>query len=193
MAESPLPAYPKPSRLATLRARFDDPSRLLTTPVAAAGIALAAIVFLSRRLPLPLAVVVTVVVGAVFTAWFYAGLVLTKRTLGTHDLVWVLAAWAAALWWWSVFTEILWSHEIIHFKGHPGAADLGHTTEFYLWNLVDLVPFVDVDHVLRWEQPLDYDPSAIGAFVLMYEVFVVLPVITLIRRVWTQRAGTIKA
>jgi hypothetical protein len=187
----PSDPHARRGRRMTLRARTHvrrwverDRFELLSVKAVIAVMALALIMLIAMALPLAPALFVCAIVAAAYTVWFYEGLVLTPRKLHPRDLGWVAMAWAVALWWWSVFTEILWRHDIVHFSGAAQQhAGLGTTAEFFLWNLVDLVPLVDIDRSLRWEEPVDYDPFAlVGWCLLLYELFVVLPVIALVRR-----------
>jgi hypothetical protein len=80
---------------------------------------------------------------------------------------------------WTVFVYTLSRHDVLSFKHR---ADVTTTAEFFLWHLVDLVPLVDVDKTLRWSMPLGYEQPGVGVCVLLYQAFVVIPVLAIIRR-----------
>jgi hypothetical protein len=172
-----------PGGVGRLRAWLEDNElHLLTHRVVAAGVVLTAILLLARELPLVPALGVCAAVGLAQTLWFYVALVLPDRTLSPVDLGWVAFAWVSGLVWWAVFTELLWRHDLLEFTSRE--APLGEVTTFFLWHLVDLIPFLDIDHTLRWRMPLGYSESQVGWCVLLYQLFVVLPVIALVRRAW---------
>jgi hypothetical protein len=155
---------------------------LLSPPVLVAGVVLAAILLIARVLPLVPALVVCAAVGLAQTLWFYIALVLSDRRLRLADLGWVAFAWASGLAWWTVFTELLWRHDLLEFTSRE--APLGEVATFFLWHLVDLVPLLDIDQTLRWRMPLGYSEPQVGWCVLLYQLFIVLPVLALVRRGW---------
>jgi hypothetical protein len=135
--------------------------------------------------PLAAALAVCALIGLVWTVWFWAGLVLSTRRLVIRDLGFVVLTWAAGLWWWTVFVDRLSQAEVLHFTNRVA---LGRIAAFFSWQLVDLVPLVDVDETLTWNAPLHYEQALVGICVLAYDAFVVLPIIALVRRVWRQRS-----
>ena len=169
---------------------------LLSRRVVPMAVAMVAVLLLARGLPVGIAVALYALVSIACTLWFYATLVLCPGSLTAGDLVYVVLGWVVAVVWWSLFFELLWQDGTIVFR-EPGVgaelsserADVSRTGELFLWNLVDLVPIVDVDGTLRWKEPLDYTSRFVGGCVLVYEVLVVIPVIALIRRVWTSRSA----
>jgi hypothetical protein len=158
---------------------------VLSTNVLLAFGALAAVLGAAIWLPLVPSLAVCMAVGLVFTVWFWCGPVISTQTPTLGHLGFVLFAWAAGLWWWTVFVDTLSRHDVVRFNGDAG---VGVIAEFFLWHLIDLVPLVDVDEALKWRMPLEYDNADIGTCVLLYQVFVVIPVIAIVRRAWTQRA-----
>lgn len=159
---------------------------LLSSRTVVAGVLFVAILLVSREFTLVPALVVCAGVGLAQTFWFYFALVLSDERLSRADLGWVAFAWASGLAWWTVFTELLWRHDLLEFTSRE--APLGEVAAFFLWHLVDLVPLLDIDHTLRWRMPLGYSEPRVGWCVLLYELFVVLPVIALARRAWKQSA-----
>ena len=159
---------------------------VLTPQVLVAGVVLAAILLIARVVPLVPALVVCAGVGLAQTLWFYGALVLSHRRLRRADLGWVAFAWASGLAWWTVFTELLWRHDLLEFTSRE--APLGEVATFFLWHLVDLVPLLDIDQTLRLRMPLGYSEPQVGWCVLVYQLFVVLPVLALVRRAWKQSA-----
>lgn len=160
---------------------------LLSAQTVVAGVVLAAILLVASALPLVPALVVCAAVGVAQTLWFYLALVLSHKRLTRADLGWVAFAWAMGLAWWTVFTELLWRHDLLEFTSHQ--APLGEVATFFLWHLVDLVPLLDIDQTLRWRMPLGYSEPQVGWCVLLYQLFVVLPVIALVRRAFKQPAA----
>ncbi len=144
-----------------------------------AGVVVCALL-LARRLPLVPALVVCVVAALPYTVSFWFGLVISDRPVRTRSLVWIVLAWAVALCWWTVFANILWNHDLLEFNDDDPA--MGTTALFFLWHLVDLIPLLDIDDTLRWDEPLEYDSGWEGSCVLVYQLGVVLPVIALVRR-----------
>lgn len=153
---------------------------LFSRPAALLAVALVAALWLARELPLAPALILCLLAAAPYSVSFWFGLVLSRRQVTVRSLGWVALAWAVALCWWTVFVNILTDHNILGFVSHDPS--LGKTALFFLWHLVDLIPLLDIEQTLPWDEPLTYKSKLVGSCVLAYQLTVVLPVIALVRR-----------
>lgn len=65
-----------------------------------------------------------------------------------------------------------------------GPADL---LGFFAWHLLDAVPALDLTTTLRWDEPLGYDDSWVGALVLVFDLIVIAPILAAFVSFWRYR------
>jgi hypothetical protein len=84
-------------------------------------------------------------------------------------------------------TALLFKHGALELRGSKLDEEtiFGSAADFYLWHLLDAVPFVDIPGTLRWEARFTYsdDDSVTGALLLAFKVMVLLPLISAVRLV----------
>ena len=63
----------------------------------------------------------------------------------------------------------------------------GSLLDFYMWNLLKLVPLVKFNETVKWSEPLCYTQARVGALILLFQALVVIPSINTIRYYWKNR------
>jgi hypothetical protein len=55
----------------------------------------------------------------------------------------------------------------------------------YVWHLLDTVPLLDIPQNLEWEVPFEFEDSLGGLLVILFTAIVILPLIQVVRAIWT--------
>jgi hypothetical protein len=94
---------------------------------------------------------------------------------------------------WTAF----WHNRGIIDGSHSIADGFAAAERFYLWNLFDAIPSLNVTDSLHWRIGLTYTDSRSGALLLAYKVMVILPIvygfIALFRQAWERSTRSYKA
>jgi hypothetical protein len=79
-------------------------------------------------------------------------------------------------------TAVLHDHGVVGVTPEPAHDELlGDTFAFYLWQLANTVPLVDITGNLHWHKPFEFDDSLGGLLVILFTGFVIYPLIELAR------------
>jgi hypothetical protein len=82
----------------------------------------------------------------------------------------------------TTLTVVLFEQGVVAITPAPAAADaLDATFEYYLWQLANTVPLVDIPGNLEWVKPFEFDGALGGLLVIVFTGFVVFPLIQLAR------------
>jgi hypothetical protein len=82
----------------------------------------------------------------------------------------------------TTLTAVLFEHGLIGITPAPSSERvLDVTFEYYLWELANTVPLVDIPGNLEWAKPLEFDGALGGLLVIVFTGFVVFPLIQLAR------------
>jgi hypothetical protein len=109
----------------------------------------------------------------------------SKADLRLYFVPLVVASWAVflALPLFADFTMLLYERGLVDLAttdaAHP--VSRGRLADFYLWHLAEFIPVIDIPETLRWPPPVIYTGSWVGSLVLLYQLFVLVPIILLFR------------
>jgi hypothetical protein len=85
----------------------------------------------------------------------------------------------------AALTSLLSAEGVIHLMPTPESA--GTIGLFYLWHFAKTVPLGDMTDTLRWEAPLSYADSGIGALILTFQLLGIVCVVSVLRAWWETR------
>jgi hypothetical protein len=79
-------------------------------------------------------------------------------------------------------TGLLHDQGIVGVTPEPAHDDvLGFTFGFYLWQLANTLPLVDIPGNLHWDKPFEFDDGLGGLLVILFTGFVIFPLFQLAR------------
>lgn len=83
---------------------------------------------------------------------------------------------------------ILSDREVIRFGTDPATAakiaQPADALDFFSWHMLDAIPALDVTKTLRWEEPLGYTDSGVGALLLAFKILVIVPIVAAFASFW---------
>jgi hypothetical protein len=109
----------------------------------------------------------------------------SKTDLRLYFVPLVIASWAVflALPLFADFTMLLYERGLVDLAttdaAHP--VSRGRLADFYLWHLAEFLPVIDIPETLHWPRPVIYTGSWVGSLVLLYQLFVLVPIVLLFR------------
>ena len=71
--------------------------------------------------------------------------------------------------------------------GADAASQFANALELYVWNAVNVLPFVDATDTLNWTEPVQDYSTATGVLLLLYKGLVLAPLIAAARAAWRAR------
>jgi hypothetical protein len=85
-------------------------------------------------------------------------------------------------------TALLHEEGLVGITPDPSADDvLGETFGFYLWQLANTLPLLDIPGNLDWDKPFEFDDRLGGLLVILFTGFVIFPLIQLARLILADR------
>ena len=103
-------------------------------------------------------------------------------------IVFPLLILVAAVSVFATFTMFLYSHEWISLTDPTGKEVTSYALmDFYMWHFFELIPFLDINHLIRWDEQILYSQSRVGFLVLLFQGFVVIPSTAAMRFFWKHR------
>lgn len=76
------------------------------------------------------------------------------------------------------------------FVGEP-RPDHGLIADFYLWNFMDMLPLVEFNETVMWEEPLKAAHPSVGWLLLLFKVTVILPAFWVMATYFRTVAGAV--
>jgi hypothetical protein len=77
-------------------------------------------------------------------------------------------------------SAVLYSHNMVKMTGPPMKNSLTVTWQYYSWNLLDSIPFLEVPNTLHWELARTFSDHLSGGLLLAYKLLVLLPIAKLV-------------
>jgi hypothetical protein len=108
-----------------------------------------------------------------------------RRSLRADPQASIVAVFAVASF--ASLTGLLYLEGALAIRGEPIPEEriIGEASEFYIWRLVDTVPFLDIPANLHWEKPLEFEDRVGGLLLVLFTGIVVLPLIQAVRLIAT--------
>lgn len=105
--------------------------------------------------------------------------------LSTFNLAGAASVFAAITFW-------LYQKHWVILQPCPDAPPVtpGSLLDFYMVQLLKLVPFLNLKDTLKWGEPVCYTQARVGLLILVFQGLVVLPCINAIRYAWKNRKLT---
>ena len=63
----------------------------------------------------------------------------------------------------------------------------GKLLDFYVWHFVNIIPTLQLNKLIRWNEPYCYSQGRVGFLILVFQLLVVIPSFNTIRFYWTHR------
>ncbi|WP_405528922.1 hypothetical protein OG426_43255 [Streptomyces canus] len=119
-----------------------------------------------------LALAVVCLIGLAWASWKIR-LTTTVAVLGV-GLLFSLVAIGICVEAFASITVLLWRHDLI--SGVPGVdPSLWRTERYYLWHLVDSIPFLDIPQGVQWREPKPFSDIYGGGILLAYKILLIAP------------------